>query len=589
MGIADRLDQIILAVDERGFASVKELSQQLSVSEMTIRRDLEKLAENHRVLRVYGGAARLRYMPESNNGPTPESLIEQPHTSFVNVKGQNGVGSTTPLELCQSDVLVVTSFDPKYELLVHESSGKRRIPIIAEALPHVNAETCVSVDDYRAGVSLGRWVGEYTLEHWQGTANILDLTYHLENTKARSRGFMVGVREVLPAVKDALSLNPQADYDLTYQLTRDALSMDRSINVIFAINDTNAWGAINACKDLGIDPDRLIVVTFGLEGNTLKDAMQNDLYCRAGLAMFPEIVGRTCVEAAFEVYNHRVLPERIYTPHAVLTKETLEQFYARHDDDWKIRWEAVEKHLHLPMDINAYRSRQDHELPDCLGIITPFPEHEWYQNLTASMRKYADYFEVSLELVDAEQSLKHELESRRREIARLAAEDISSGEVVFIDGGGIAQHLADFLKTKGDITVITNSVPVFTALKDNPEITLISTGGVLRRTTFVLVGPTAENSLRDLRVDKLFLSASGVSFNFGLSHTTLSEVTIKQAMIRSAREVILLADHTQFNQESFIQLAPLSAIHTLITDDGLPASIRLRLNQIGIQVIIPKP
>ena len=55
----DRLDQIILAVDKRGFASVRELSQQLSVSEMTIRRDLEKLADRHRVLRVYGGAARV--------------------------------------------------------------------------------------------------------------------------------------------------------------------------------------------------------------------------------------------------------------------------------------------------------------------------------------------------------------------------------------------------------------------------------------------------------------------------------------------------------------------------------------------------
>ena len=588
MGISDRLDQIILAVDERGFASVKELSQQFSVSEMTIRRDLEKLAGSRRVLRVYGGAARLRSELEPNNGQNPESPFEQSHTSLVNVKGQNGIGPT-PLELCQSDVLVVTSFDPKYELLVHESSGKRKIPIIAEALPHVIAETCVSVDDYRAGVSLGRWVGEYSLKHWQGALNILDLTYHLENTKTRSRGFMAGVREVLPAAKDALSLNPQADYDLTYQLTRDALSMDRSINVIFAINDTNAWGAINACKDLDIDPERLIVVTFGLEGNTLKEAMLNDLYCRAGLAMFPEIVGRVCVEAAFAVFRHQVLPARIFTPHAVLTKETLEQFYAHRGDEWKIRWEEVETHLQLPMDVNALRPKPNHRLPGCIGIITPFAEHEWYQNLTASMRNYAGYFDVNLELVDAEQSLKHELESRRREIARLAAEDISPGEVVFIDGGGIAHYLADFLKNKRDITVITNSVPVFTTLKDSPEITLISTGGVLRRTTFVLVGPTAENSLRDLRVDKLFLSASGVSFNFGLSHTNVSEVTIKQAMIRSAREVILLADHTQFDQESFIQIAPLSAIHTLITDDGLPASIRLHLNQIGIQVIIPKP
>ena len=129
-------------------------------------------------------------------------------------------------------------------------------------------------------------------------------------------------------------------------------------------------------------------------------------------------------------------------------------------------------------------------------------------------------------------------------------------------------------------------------LKRNPRLllfdidgTLISTGGILRRNNYTLVGPTAEGSLRDMRVDKLFLTVSGVSFDFGLSHTNLSEVTIKQAMIKSAREVILLADHTKFNQESFIQIAPIDIVDVLITDNGLPASSRLQLNTAGVDVI----
>ena len=89
-----------------------------------------------------------------------------------------------------------------------------------------------------------------------------------------------------------------------------------------------------------------------------------------------------------------------------------------------------------------------------------------------------------------------------------------------------------------------------------------------------------------MRVDKLFLTVSGVSFDFGLSHTNVSEVTIKQSMIKSAREVILLADHTKFEQESFIQIAPIDVVDILITDNGLPASSRLQLNKAGIEVII---
>ena len=110
----------------------------------------------------------------------------------------------------------------------------------------------------------------------------------------------------------------------------------------------------------------------------------------------------------------------------------------------------------------------------------------------------------------------------------------------------------------------------------------------MRYSSQVLVGPTAENALRDLRADKLFLTVSGITFDFGLSHTNISEVTIKQAMIRSAKEVILLADHTCFSHESVIQVAPLNVVNKVITDDALPASVRLDLSKLGLQLILAR-
>ena len=96
--------------------------------------------------------------------------------------------------------------------------------------------------------------------------------------------------------------------------------------------------------------------------------------------------------------------------------------------------------------------------------------------------------------------------------------------------------------------------------------------------------PTAESALRELRADKLFLNVSGISQEFGLSHTNISEVTIKQAMIHSAREVILLADYTIFEQESVAQVAGLSSIHRLITDESVPAKSLLEMAKLGIKV-----
>ncbi len=139
---------------------------------------------------------------------------------------------------------------------------------------------------------------------------------------------------------------------------------------------------------------------------------------------------------------------------------------------------------------------------------------------------------------------------------------------------------------KTDLTVITNSTIVFRVLEQDPQIQLISTGGALRRSSQVLVGPTAESALRELRADKLFLNVSGISQEFGLSHTNISEVTIKQAMIHAAREIILLADYTIFEQESVAQVASLSIINKVITDESMPAKARLEMAKQGIKVML---
>ena len=169
--------------------------------------------------------------------------------------------------------------------------ARKDIPIIAESLAIQDEESVVAVDNYQAGMDMGRWAGQYAGQQWDGRAAVLDLTYSLTNTQARSRGFAAGIREIVPGAEIVLSINAQSRYATAYQLTRDALTVHKHINIIFAINDATAWGAIHACRDLHLDPESIIVMPFGLEGDTLKNALMDGAYCKAGLAMFPEIVG----------------------------------------------------------------------------------------------------------------------------------------------------------------------------------------------------------------------------------------------------------------------------------------------------------
>jgi len=570
----ERRDRIVSLIDEHSFLSVSELSRLCDVSEMTIRRDLEKLDAMKRIQRTYGGAVSLQ------NGRMDEDGEEEPPAPLLEESSE-----TLPLD--QVDVLIATSVNPYYDSLLIDKATKKGIPIIAESIEMPDQRTIVAVDNYQAGFDLGFWAGKYLEKQGLQKVDLLDLTFHQPNTLSRSRGFADGLEKAFPSYNTVLSINSQSRYSTAYQLVKDALAVYPQINLIFSINDITAWGAINACRDLNIDPSQMTIVTFGLEGETLKnELMQPESYCKAGLAMFPEIVSLICIEAAISAFNQEPQPENYTTPHVVLSAETLPEYYNRTESGWRLNWEVVRNKLNIPIRIEREEPRTVTNIPKQIGLIVPFIEHEWYKNLTILLKEYAEQYGIGLQVIDADQNVREEVELRRRQIARKAANLVESGDVLIVDGGPISLYLAEELKQKKEITVITNSVGVFETLNRTPGITLISTGGAVRYSTQILVGPTAESALKELRADKLFLMVSGITLDFGLSHHTISEVTIKQAMIRSAREVIVLADHTVFGAEVGIQVAPLTAAHKLITDDALPPGTRLDISKAGIQVLL---
>ncbi len=566
-----RLERIVSLIDERGFLSVLELSRLCDVSEMTVRRDLEQLDIQKRIQRTYGGAVSLRNEPLNGDENGAHVLEKVEDVLLVD----------------QVDVLIATSVNPYYDRLLIDRAAKKGIPIIAESIEMPNQRAIVAVGNYQGGFDLGCWAGTYLGQQGIQKINLLDLTFHQPNTQLRSHGFADGLRKTSPTYETVLSINSQSRYATAYQLVRDALTVYPQINLIFAINDITAWGAINACRDLNIDPAQMTVIAFGLEGETLKnELMTPGSYCKASLAMFPEIVSLTCIEAAIAAFDHQPQPENYTTPHIVLTSASLPDYYKRTAAGWELNWETVRQRLEIPIQIEREKLKPVNRLPKKIGLIVPFSEHEWYKNLTALLKKYAEEYGIGLQVIDADQNVRDEVELRRRQIASKAATLVETGDVVIVDGGPIALYLAEELKHKKEITVITNSVVVFDALNRTPGIILISTGGAVRYSTQVLVGPTAEGALKELRADKVFLMVSGITLGFGLSYQTISEVTIKQAMIHSAREVIVLADHTVFGAEVGIQVAPLSAAHKLITDDAIPPSMRLEFSKAGLQIVL---
>ncbi len=179
-----------------------------------------------------------------------------------------------------------------------------------------------------------------------------------------------------------------------------------------------------------------------------------------------------------------------------------------------------------------------------------------------------------------------EYQAEKQRIGQAAAALIHDGDSLALDVGTTTLEVARHLKGKHNLTIVTNSLHIANVLADHPGMRLILTGGILRPNELSLIGHLAERAFQDFFVDKLFLGIGGVSFEAGLTEFNLEDALVKRAMLNMAKERILVADARKFGQVAFASVAPLSAIHKIITDTSLDVTIVKRLQEMNIEVIL---
>ena len=165
---------------------------------------------------------------------------------------------------------------------------------------------------------------------------------------------------------------------------------------------------------------------------------------------------------------------------------------------------------------------------------------------------------------------KRILRQHENHIGKAAAEFVQEGETVILDSGSTTLEVARNLAAKKHLTIITNDLFIATEITYHPSTTVIVTGGILRPGFNVVVGSATESFLMSVHVDKSFLGGDAVDFDYGLTNATLSEASVKQLMIKAAREAYLVVDHTKFGQRALAKVADLESFKLIVTDHGEP-------------------
>lgn len=171
-------------------------------------------------------------------------------------------------------------------------------------------------------------------------------------------------------------------------------------------------------------------------------------------------------------------------------------------------------------------------------------------------------------------------------IACAAAELVNDGDAIILDSGSTTSQMAQQLVGKKDLVVMTNALNIAFELANNEQVDLMVVGGSVRRKSWSLYGPAAEQHMRQFRFDKLFLGVDGFDLLSGITTPDPGEAQLNRAMCDVAREVIAVADASKFGRTSFCMIREIGQIQRLVTDSRIPENYLHALNHLGVDVII---
>jgi len=176
-------------------------------------------------------------------------------------------------------------------------------------------------------------------------------------------------------------------------------------------------------------------------------------------------------------------------------------------------------------------------------------------------------------------------EQPKRAVARAAAGLVGDGEAIALDSSTTAFYMAQELREKHELVVVTNGLRIAEALADAPGVSVILPGGVLRQAAMSLVGDFANAVLRSTRIGKGFFGARGISLDRGLMDLNPEEVRFKRELADACEQVVGVFDHTKWERSALLSFVPAQNIDMIVTDDRAPSELLQQWRERRVSVL----
>lgn len=176
-----------------------------------------------------------------------------------------------------------------------------------------------------------------------------------------------------------------------------------------------------------------------------------------------------------------------------------------------------------------------------------------------------------------------ELKSR---IAAAAAAEIHDGDSIVMDTGSTTAYVAHALARHANLMVVANSSEIARILTEGKSNQVFVAGGELRGDDGAIFGETAIEFVRQFKTRYAVISIGAVNLEEGLMDFDMREAQFARAVIAQASHVMVVADHSKFQNHAPIRICGFERIHTFVTDQRPPDAFYRKLKDYGVRVLL---
>lgn len=176
----------------------------------------------------------------------------------------------------------------------------------------------------------------------------------------------------------------------------------------------------------------------------------------------------------------------------------------------------------------------------------------------------------------------------KRAIAHACADAIGENSSVFLNIGTTTEAVAEALRNRSGLMVITNNMNIANILAASADIQVILAGGTFRHGDGGLTGNLTESTIRQFKFDLAVIGCSALDAEGDILDYDVQEVGVSRTIIAQARRTWLVADHTKLQRTAPAHIASLAEIDCLFTDRPLPEALARLCTQWNTQVVVAK-